>query len=290
MLTIFEYRCLAGILLGKETRPTAAGRDQDKFDGKDREAIMLLKLSVTNEMLPEVQTETSSATIWKHLKEMHETSDKGRAFFLKNMLFSMVMEEHASLQEHLLKIKDIQEQLLAIGRTMEEEDMVVITLKILPHAYEHFIESPNITSTDIDLKFGELCNKLLQQDRWKNQFGSSSQPEGSERAFVANVKGKGKWAKQKGQGHGEDTPKSQKTFTYHYCGKVGHTKKHCRKQLADQKSNQGGPQQKAHVVEHTEEKESTFYTFMAMTQADKSRSFAWFIDFGASRHFTNRKD
>jgi hypothetical protein len=50
---------------------------------------------------------------------------------------------------------------------MEEEDMVVITLKILPHAYEHFIGTLNITSTNVDLKFDELFNKLLQQDRWK---------------------------------------------------------------------------------------------------------------------------
>ena len=83
------------------------------------------------------------------------------------MLFSIMMSEGASLQESLLKIKDIREQLEAIGWKMEEEDMVVITLKSLPRAYEHFIETLNITATNIDLKFGELCNKLLQQDRWK---------------------------------------------------------------------------------------------------------------------------
>ena len=72
-----------------------------------------------------------------------------------------------SLQEYLNKIKDIRDQLEAIGRTMEEEDMVVITLKSLPKPYEHFIETLNITSTNVDLKFPELCTKLLQQDRWK---------------------------------------------------------------------------------------------------------------------------
>lgn len=32
-------------------------------------------------------------------------------------------------------------------------------------------------------------------------------------------------------------------------------KKHCRKRLAYYKTNQVGPQQEAHVVEHIEEKE-----------------------------------
>jgi hypothetical protein len=47
---------------------------------------------------------------------MHETSDKGRAFFLKNMLFSIKMEEFDSLQDHLLKIKDIRDQLKSIDK------------------------------------------------------------------------------------------------------------------------------------------------------------------------------
>ena len=44
-------------------------------------------------------------------------------------------------------------------------------------------------------------------------------------------------------------------------------KKHCRKRLADLKSQQGGPKQKAHVAEHLEEdtksKDFAFFTFMA---------------------------
>ena len=139
------------------------------------------------------------------------------------------MSEGASLQEHLLKIKDIREQLEAIGRKMEEEDMVVITLNSLPRSYEHFIETLNITTTDVDLKFGELSNKLLQQDRWKKQFGSNSETKGSEQAFVAKAKGKGKWTRKMGPGNGEDATKSQKTITCHYCGKTSHMKKHCRK-------------------------------------------------------------
>jgi hypothetical protein len=95
------------------------------------------------------------------LKETHEISDKDRVFFLKNMLFLIKMSEVASLQEHLLKIKDILEQLEAIGRKMAEEDMVVITLNSLPRFYEHFIETLNITAIDVDLKFGELSNNLL---------------------------------------------------------------------------------------------------------------------------------
>jgi hypothetical protein len=120
MLAIFVYWCLSDVVLGTSPRPTVADKDQDKFDGQDREAVMLIKLSVTDEMLPEVQNGKTAATIWKQFKETHEISDKGQAFFLKNMLFLIKMSDGASLQEHLLKIKDIREQLEAIGRKMAE--------------------------------------------------------------------------------------------------------------------------------------------------------------------------
>ena len=68
MLAIFKYRCLVNIILGKDTRPTIASKDQDKFDGQNIEAVMLLKLSMTDEMLPEIQTGKNFASIWKHLK------------------------------------------------------------------------------------------------------------------------------------------------------------------------------------------------------------------------------
>ena len=132
------------------------------------------------------------------MKDLHETSDKGRAFFLKNMLFSIMMDDQVSLQEHLMKIKNIRDQLEAIGCKIEEEDMVVITLKSLPRSYEHFIETLNITSTNVDLKFDELCNRLLQQDRWRKQFGSNNESPSVEQAFTAKDVGKGKSTQKKG--------------------------------------------------------------------------------------------
>jgi hypothetical protein len=156
------------------------GKDRNKFDERDKTAIMLLKFYMTDEMFPKVQIWKTSARIWKYLKELHETLNKGIGFLLKNVLFFITMDENASLQDHLLKIKDIREQFSSIGSNMEEEDMLVIMLKILPHAYEHFIETLNIASTNVDLKFDELCNMILQPDRWKKNLGRNSDMEGLE--------------------------------------------------------------------------------------------------------------
>ena len=44
---------------------------------------------------------------------------------------------------------------------MEEEDIVVIALRSLPKSYVHFIETLNISSTNVDLKFIDLYTLLL---------------------------------------------------------------------------------------------------------------------------------
>ena len=185
-MTIFEYRHLEVLVLGTDTHPTTMDATQEKFDECNRDTVMLIKLSVTDDQLPQVLSSKTVAEIWTTLKDLHETSNKSKPFFLKSYLFSIIMDELMSLQEHLLKIKDIRDQLEAIGRTMEEEDLMVITLKSLPSSYEHFIEMLNITATNVDLKFSDLCTKLLQQDCWKQQFGRRAPSYSSEQAFSAN--------------------------------------------------------------------------------------------------------
>jgi hypothetical protein len=72
VLANFAYWFLYDVVLGISPRPTIVGKYQDKFDGQDREVVMLIKLSVTDEMLLEVQNGKTVATIWKQLKETHE--------------------------------------------------------------------------------------------------------------------------------------------------------------------------------------------------------------------------
>eukprot|EP00253_Pinus_taeda_P006482 PITA_06482 len=249
---------------------------------------MLLKLSVADDQLPQIPSGKTAAGIWQQLKELHETSDKSRAFFLKNQLFSIMMDEHMSLQEHPNKIKDIRDQLEVIGRTMEEEDMVVITLKSLPKSYEHFIETLNITATNVDLKFPELCTKLMQQDRWKQQFGSSAASPPSENAFATKYQSS-QFFQQKGSSQPFD-PARKKNVQCNYCHKFGHIKKDCRQRIASEQKKQGGLHQTAHVAEHSEQTEFAFYAFMTKRSSDHVPSSAWYIDSSASCHFSHRRD
>ena len=156
---------------------------------------------------------------------------------------------------------------------MEEEDIVVITLKSLPKSYEHFIETLNITSSGVDLKFTDLCTLLLQQDRWKLQFGSSSSSTSTKKAFAVKSfqKDKGKFqqsSQQKSSAPALDGS-WKKNIQCNYRLKV-----ECQKHLAIQ-SKQSGSQPKVNSAKHTEQKESSFYAFMAKRLADHVKSSTW---------------
>ena len=216
---------------------------------------MLFKLSVANDQLSQIPSNKTTAKIWTHLKGLLETSDKSRAFFLKNTLFSIVMDECTSLQAHPNRIQEICDRLLAINRKMEEEDIVVIILWSLPKSYKHFIKTLNITSSGVDLKFTNLCTLLLQQDRWKQHFSSNSSSTSTEQAFATKSfqKDKGKFqqpSQQKSSALASDGTR-KKNIQCNYCHKFGHMKVECRKRLAAQ-SNQSGSQPKANNAKHTQ--------------------------------------
>ena len=74
-------------------RLTALDPDQDTWDLNNWEAVMLLKLSMADDHLSQIPSTKTVVKICTHLKDLHETSDKSRAFFLKNTLFCTITNE-----------------------------------------------------------------------------------------------------------------------------------------------------------------------------------------------------
>lgn len=62
MLAIFEYKCLDKLVLGKEIW-SEFNADAHKYNAKNKEAVMLIKLSIMDEMIPEVQSRDDAFTI-----------------------------------------------------------------------------------------------------------------------------------------------------------------------------------------------------------------------------------
>lgn len=63
MLTIFEYWCPNHVVLGTTSRHIVSRKDQDKHDEHNQEVVMLIKLLVIDDMLPQVPYGKPSAKI-----------------------------------------------------------------------------------------------------------------------------------------------------------------------------------------------------------------------------------
>ena len=75
-MIIFGYWCLEKIVLGIGTHTTQARAGQDKFDKRNQEVLMLIKLLIINDQLPQVPFGKIAKEIWELLKDLHETYDK----------------------------------------------------------------------------------------------------------------------------------------------------------------------------------------------------------------------
>ena len=74
ILTIIEFRYLEQTILGKEYRPTNYPENYDKIH---KEALMLLKLSVADTLVPEVRNSIVAPVLWTNLQNKYQASEVG---------------------------------------------------------------------------------------------------------------------------------------------------------------------------------------------------------------------
>ena len=69
------------------------------------------------------------------MKGLYETTNSNRILFLKTKLLSMKMEANENIVTYVSRIKDLCDQLNAIGYKVSNFDMVTIALKDLIRDY-----------------------------------------------------------------------------------------------------------------------------------------------------------
>ncbi|KAH9314961.1 hypothetical protein KI387_023588, partial [Taxus chinensis] len=272
---VAEFRDCDKIIKGDESRPATNFEDYDK---PPKEALLLLKLSVLDKMIPEVRNAILSSTLRASLKGKYQTSEKSRVLYLKNMLCSVKLQEGGSLSEHLLWMEDLRDQLFSINKMVDDDDMVALVLNSLPSSYESCVEALHLMAESETLTFDKVSSYLLQKERRQTQVQEFTSGQ-SESAFAAQSKGKCKRQAETSS----FSPKYQ--VKCYYCHKLCHVKKDCRKRLNALKKQKG--QAQVATVEHESEEE---YALMASCTDNGSPTRCWFFDFEALWHFTCQKD
>jgi hypothetical protein len=235
------------------------------------------------------------------LVNLYEKKAPSQKRTLMHKLKYLKMEKGESVTSLCSRIAQIKDQLLVIGVTVDDDDLVQTILDGLPSSWETFLSSVN--EREIQPTFERLWHDYLQEE---SCTATRSKPSKEEHSTLASrFKGKKKVTFQKGsqrkintkgtfKGKITDTSKI-KCFN---CNKLGHFARHCwyrkknprkGKHLAstaeddESKRNQKSPS-------NERENKKEYYLVSALSSTVIKRPKNWLVDCGTSKHMTWYKE
>ena len=127
---------LWGYVTGEETEPElpkeGATPDDLKarktWNERDKKVMFLISQNVSNGMIGHIQELTTSKEAWETLERLYTSNTKPRKIQLKNELNNMKKTSSISVNDYILKIKEISDALGSIGEQVEDDDLVLAAL------------------------------------------------------------------------------------------------------------------------------------------------------------------
>jgi hypothetical protein len=120
---------------------TTIDEEKDEWKTDDVKARKTIIYSVRDHLLPHISTLKTTYLMCDALKKMFESNNTHIALTLKLQLQNLKMTKDDTIATFFMKISEIKDQLGAIGETITERDIVMITLNALPSHWEPFIQS-----------------------------------------------------------------------------------------------------------------------------------------------------
>lgn len=143
----------------QETEQLAADANAQvraEFEWKKEKAFSVLVLNVSTPQLYLITNCKTPKEAWEMLKAQFERDTVANKLFLKKKYFRCEMKEGEHLNDHLKRMKELTDQLGAIGSVIEEEDQIVTLLGSLPPSYATVV-------TALETKMDSLTLQFVQQ-------------------------------------------------------------------------------------------------------------------------------
>jgi hypothetical protein len=118
---------------------------------KDRKALSLIQLHLSNNILQEVLQEKSAAALWLKLESICMSKDLTIRSHVKMKLFSHKLQEGALVMNHLSIFREIISDLVSMEVNYEDKDLALLPLVSLPSSFTNFRDTLCISHDTLTL-------------------------------------------------------------------------------------------------------------------------------------------
>ena len=161
---------------GNAVRPGGANAQATlDFEKKSERAFSTIVLSICTEQLYIVTSSTKPKEAWDALRKQFERETLANKLYLKKRYFRCVMSEGTPVQKHLKYMKEISDQLAAIGKPVDEDDQVVALLGSLPPSYSTLVTALEARIDDLTLDF--VQQSLINEEQKRLSCSSENGDE-----------------------------------------------------------------------------------------------------------------
>ena len=125
---------------------------------RDRKALSLIQLHLSNDILQEVLQKNHAAELWLKLKSICMSKDLTSKMHMKLKLFTLKMQEGDSVLSHLSVFKEIVADLVSMEVEYDDEDLGLLLLGSLPSLYASFRDTILLSRDELTL--AKVCEAL----------------------------------------------------------------------------------------------------------------------------------
>jgi len=136
MRAVLAHPDLDDALDGFNKKDAKTWTDEEKR--KDRKALSLIHLHLSNNILQEVLQEKTAAALWLKLELICMSKDLTSKMHMKMKLFTHKLQESGSVLNHIAIFKEIVSDLQSMEVTYDDEDLGLLLLCSLPSSFANF--------------------------------------------------------------------------------------------------------------------------------------------------------
>jgi hypothetical protein len=310
---LLQSKGLYRVTMGTKNKLTTAA-EKIKYFNKLDEAIGLICLSISRDLLFHVSGATTPDVVWTTLEGLFGKQNAMRVHQLENEIISLSPIHFSNLQEFFTKFKSILVELNACGVMKKEEQLILSILSKLGPEYFVFVSSFHASKltqekwkmpplNDFIAVLNQEQSKLVQMGsikRSKNQALVAT--DAPKRSGKDKKKGTGKFPELKKErftqsSENSSEPKGKKKKKERtlcsYCSKGFHPEENCMRKTIDEMAKQL-QQHNLTMPENAKKKDDNRtggrardgHALMVVTFTPST----WILDSGASNHMAASKD